>query len=241
MGKTENDQGFKRNPRTRSMGQTVIVVESDTAPCSTEGFASLPSNSPLSSLKDDVATVKRAIALEGSADHPRWATLTEASSSRKLVMIPKGGTCYIAAFAPDVGQSWVRSARASSRRRWSRGPARRTRLLEAHRGRRDDRLCPGSDPYRKAHPVCGAGANGSGRFWGKRFGGVVENQTELVISLQRPDRAIQPSLERAMAKAINAKTVGDRVKPSRDAGAPRKRQRILSWSGRAVPRDPMSE
>jgi pimeloyl-ACP methyl ester carboxylesterase len=60
---------------------------------------------PLTSLKDDVATVKRAIALQ---DGPTALTghsyggvvITEAGNDPKVVAL-----VYIAAFAPDVGQS----------------------------------------------------------------------------------------------------------------------------------------
>jgi pimeloyl-ACP methyl ester carboxylesterase len=60
---------------------------------------------PLTSLADDVATVKRAIALEDGpvllVGHSYGgAVITEAGNDRKVV-----GLVYVAAFAPDAGQS----------------------------------------------------------------------------------------------------------------------------------------
>jgi pimeloyl-ACP methyl ester carboxylesterase len=60
---------------------------------------------PLTSLQDDVATVKRAIALEQGpiilAGHSSGGVvITEAGNDPKVV-----GLVYIAAFAPDVGHS----------------------------------------------------------------------------------------------------------------------------------------
>src|ERR1700745_2308177 len=67
---------------------------------------------PLTSLKDDVATVKRATALEDRpiilvAHSYGGVVITEAGDGPKVA-----GLVYIAAFAPDVGQS-VRSLGAS--------------------------------------------------------------------------------------------------------------------------------
>ena len=156
---------------------------------------------PLISLKDNVATVKLTIAFE---DGP----ITLVGHSHGGVVVSQSRRLR-ARCGPSRHE---RRAGADG----SRGPARRTRFLEAHRTRREELLCPGSDPCRKAHSTCGASANSCGRFWRKRICGVVEIQSEceprptttrrsawyLVATASR-----QPSLERAMGKAINAKTI----------------------------------
>jgi hypothetical protein len=91
--------------------------------------------------------------------------------------------------------------------------------LEAHRSRREERLCPGPDPYRKEHPVCGASANGCGRFCRKRFGGVVESQTKLVSRCNGgPRHPAKPG--KSDGQGHLRQDGRDRIKPCCDAGAP---------------------
>jgi hypothetical protein len=82
---------------------------------------------PLTSLNDDVATVKRAVALE---DGPSswWATRMEALSSRKPVVIPKWRGLFTSPRSrPMWANRWVPLARASNRRLWDQrsGPTHR--------------------------------------------------------------------------------------------------------------------
>jgi len=131
---------------------------------------------PLTSFDADVATVKRAIALEGgpiilarSSSGPEdfhlralvghsygGAIITEAGNDAKVV-----GLVYIAAFAPDAGQSAFSPLR---------GPAAGASL----------------------------GGNVTSPVW------KTKPSWYLVAS---SDRAIQPTLQRTMAKAIKATTI----------------------------------
>ena len=78
---------------------------------------------PLTSLGDDVATVKRAIALASGpiilAGHSYGgAVISEAGNDPKVEAL-----VYIAAFAPDAGGRQDLSVRASSLHRWVRKSA----------------------------------------------------------------------------------------------------------------------
>ncbi len=116
---------------------------------------------PLTSFDADIATVKRAIALEGGpiilVGHSYGgAIITEAGNDAKVV-----GLVYIAAFAPDAGQSAFSPLR---------GPAAGASL----------------------------GGNVTSPVW------KTKPSWYLVAS---SDRAIQPTLQRTMAKAIKATTI----------------------------------
>src|SRR6266446_5751082 len=162
---------------------------------------------PLSSLKDDVATVKRAIALE---DRPiilvghsyGGVVITEAGDDPKVA-----GLVYIAAFAPDVGQS-VGSLGASLEPAPMGAEVRPDaqgflKLTEA--GVMTDfaqELSPTEkDVLYAAQAPTAAGALGenvSAAAWKSK------PRWYLVATA---DRAIPPNLERAMAKNIKAKTI----------------------------------
>jgi len=155
---------------------------------------------PLISLRGDVATVKRAIALE---DGP----IILVGHSYGGVVITEAGLIYIAAFAPDVGQS-VGSLGASVEPAPMGAEVRPDaqgflKLTEA--GVKND-FAQDLTPIEKSilfaaqAPTAAAalGENVSVASW------KAKPSWYLVATA---DRAIQPSLERAMAKAINAKTV----------------------------------
>jgi pimeloyl-ACP methyl ester carboxylesterase len=162
---------------------------------------------PLTSLKDDVATVKRALAL---TDGPTvlvghsygGAVITEAGNDPKVA-----GLVYVAAFAPDVGQSagslgaGAEPAPMGSQVRPD--AAGFLKLTEA--GVKND-FAQDLNPAEKdvlfaaQAPTAAAalGANVSAAAW------KTKPSWYLVAT---NDRAIPPSLERTMAKKIKAKTV----------------------------------
>jgi len=162
---------------------------------------------PLKSLKDDAATVKRAIAL---ADAPiilvghsyGGAVITEAGDDPKVAAL-----VYIAAFAPDVGQSAgslgasVEPAPMGAEIR----PDAQGFLKLTEAGVKNDfaqDLTPNEKTilFAAQAPTAAValGQNVSVASW------KTKPSWYLVATA---DRAIQPGLERAMAKAINAKTV----------------------------------
>jgi len=162
---------------------------------------------PLTSLKDDAATVKRAIAL---ADAPiilvghsyGGAVITEAGDDPKVAAL-----VYIAAFAPDVGQSAgslgasVEPAPMGAEIR----PDAQGFLKLTEAGVKNDfaqDLTPNEKTilFAAQAPTAAValGQNVSVASW------KTKPSWYLVATA---DRAIQPGLERAMAKAINAKTV----------------------------------
>src|SRR6201984_3071939 len=162
---------------------------------------------PLISLKDDVATVKRAIALE---DRPiilvghsyGGVVITEAGDDPKVA-----GLVYIAAFAPDVGQS-VGSLGASVEpapmgaelRPDAQGFLKLTEAGVKNNFAQDLTPTEKSILFAAQAPTAAAalGESVSVASW------KAKPNWYLVATA---DRAIQPSLERAMAKAINAKMV----------------------------------
>jgi pimeloyl-ACP methyl ester carboxylesterase len=123
---------------------------------------------PLISLKDDVATVKRAIALENGpmilVGHSYGGVVfTEAGNEPKVA-----GLVYIAAFAPDVGQS-VGSLGASVEPAPMGAEVRPDaqgflKLTEA--GVKND-FCPRPQSDGKGRPVCRTGTDSGERFLGK--------------------------------------------------------------------------
>jgi pimeloyl-ACP methyl ester carboxylesterase len=162
---------------------------------------------PLNSLDADVATVKRAIALEDGpvilVGHSYGGVvITEAGNDPKVV-----GLAYIAAFAPDAGQSAgslgasVEPARLNAEIR----PDAEGFLKLTESGVRND-FAQDLTPTEKSvlfaaqGPTAGAalGGNVSVAAW------KAKPSWYLVATA---DRAIQPTLQRAMAKTINAKTI----------------------------------
>jgi len=162
---------------------------------------------PLNSLEADVATVRRAIALEDGAivlvGHSYGGVIiTEAGNDPKVV-----GLAYIAAFAPDVGESSgslgasVEPARMGAEIR----PDNEGFLKLTESGVKND-FAQDLTPTEKGvlfaaqAPTAGAalGGNVSVAAW------KTKPSWYLVATA---DRAIQPSLQRAMAKTINAKTI----------------------------------
>ena len=161
----------------------------------------------LTSLKDDVATVKRALALQ---DGPTvlvghsygGVVITEAGNDPKVA-----GLVYIAAFAPGVGQS-VGSLGASAEpapmgaevRPDAQGYLKLTEAGVKNNFAQD--LSPTEkDVLFAAQAPTAAGAfaeNVSTAAWKTR-------PSWYLVAKQ--DRAIQPSLERTMAKTIKAKTI----------------------------------
>ncbi len=128
----------------------------------------------LTSLKDDVATVKRALALE---DGPTvlvghsygGVVITEAGNDPKVSAL-----VYIAAFAPDAGQS-VGSLGASAE------PAPMAAEVRPDaQGFLKERLRSRPQPDGKGRPVRRAGTDGGRRLRGKRVGRGLEDETELV-------------------------------------------------------------
>ena len=162
---------------------------------------------PLISLKDDVATVKRAIALEDGpiilVGHSYGGVvITEAGDDPKVA-----GLVYIAAFAPDVGQS-VGSLGASLEpapmgaevRPDAQGFLKLTEAGVKNDFAQDLTLIEKNILFAAQAPTAAAvfGENVSVASW------KAKPSWYLVATA---DRAIQPSLERAMAKNIKAKTV----------------------------------
>jgi pimeloyl-ACP methyl ester carboxylesterase len=162
---------------------------------------------PLNSLDADVATVKRAIAL---ADGPTilvghsygGVVITEAGNDPKVV-----GLAYISAFAPDVGQSAgslgasVEPARLNAEIR----PDEEGFLKLTESGVKND-FAQDLTPTEKSvlfaaqGPAAGAalGGNVSSAAWKAK-------PSWYLVAIA--DRAIQPTLQREMAKTIKAKTI----------------------------------
>ena len=162
---------------------------------------------PLNSLDADVATVKRALALtEGVAvlvGHSYGGVvITQAGNDPKVV-----GLAYIAAFAPDVGQSAgslgasVEPARLAAEIR----PDKEGFLKLTESGVKND-FAQDLTPTEKSvlfaaqGPTAGAalGGNVSAAAW---------NTKPSWYLVATADRAIQPTLQRAMARTIKAKTI----------------------------------
>jgi pimeloyl-ACP methyl ester carboxylesterase len=162
---------------------------------------------PLTSLKDDVATVKRAVALEEGptvlVGHSYGGVvITEAGNDPKVSAL-----VYVAAFAPGAGQS-VGSLSASAEpapmgaqvRPDAQGFLKLTEAGVKNDFAQDLTSTEKDILFAAQAPTAAVafGENVSAAAWKtKPSWYLVANQ----------DRAIQPGLERAMAKAINAKTV----------------------------------
>jgi pimeloyl-ACP methyl ester carboxylesterase len=162
---------------------------------------------PLTSLRDDVATAKRAIALENGpivlVGHSYGGVvITEAGNDPNVV-----GLVYIAAFAPDAGQS-VGSLGASGKpapmgsevRPDSQGFLKLTEAGVKNDFAQDLTPVERSILFAAQAPIASIalGENVSTAAW------KTKPSWYLVATA---DRAIQPDLERAMAKTIKAKTI----------------------------------
>jgi pimeloyl-ACP methyl ester carboxylesterase len=162
---------------------------------------------PLTSLKDDVATVTRALALE---DGPTvlvghsygGVVITEAGNDPKVV-----GLVYIAAFAPDAGQSAgsLGASVAPAPMGAEVRPDKQGYLKLTGRGVKDNfaqDLSPAEKDvlFSAQAPTAGAalGGNVAAAAWKKK-------PSWYLVATN--DRAIQPDLERSMAKTIKAKTI----------------------------------
>src|SRR5258708_2973996 len=161
---------------------------------------------PLISLKDDVATVKLAIALE---DGPMilvghsygGVVITEAGDDPKVA-----GLVYIAAFAPDVGQS-VGSLGASV----EPAPMGAEVRPDAQSFLKLTEACVKNDFAQDLSPtkkdvLFAAQAPTAGSAFGENVSAAAWKTKPSWYLVANQDRAIQPSLERAMAKTIKAKT-----------------------------------
>jgi len=162
---------------------------------------------PLTSLKDDVATVERALALE---DGPTvlvghsygGVVITEASNDPKVT-----GLVYIAAFAPDVGQSvgslGARAEPAPMGAEVRPDAAGFLKLTEA--GVKND-FAQDLSPAEK-NVLFAAQAPTAAAVFAENVSAAAWKTKPSWYLVATADRAIPPSLERAMAKTINAKTV----------------------------------
>ena len=164
---------------------------------------------PLTSLKDDVATVKRAIALEDRPDHSGGPLLWRRRHHAKPVMIPKWrGLVYIAAFAPDVGQSvgsLGASARTGADGSQRSDPTQQGFLKLTEAGVKTD-FAQDLTPTEK-NILFAAQAPTAAAAFGENVSVASWKTKPSWYLVATADRAIQPSLERAMAKNINAKTI----------------------------------
>lgn len=162
---------------------------------------------PLTSLKDDVATVRRAIALENDpiilVGHSYGGVvITEAGNDSKV-----GGLVYIAAFAPDAGQS-VGSLGASAEPAPMGAEVRPDaqgylKLTEA--GVKND-FAQDLSPAEKEVLYAAQAPTAAGVF-GENVSVAAWKSKPSWYLVATADRAIPPKLEREMAKNIKAKTI----------------------------------
>jgi pimeloyl-ACP methyl ester carboxylesterase len=162
---------------------------------------------PLNSLDADLATVKRAIALE---DGPTLlvghsyggVVITQAGDDPKVV-----GLAYIAAFAPDVGQSAgslgasVEPARLGAEIR----PDQEGFLKLTASGVKND-FAQDLTPTEKSVLFAAQGPTAGAALGGNVSVAAWKTKPSWYL-VATADRAIQPTLQRAMAKTINAKTI----------------------------------
>ena len=162
---------------------------------------------PLTSLKDDVATARRALALQ---DGPTvlvghsygGVVITEAGSDPKISAL-----VYIAAFAPDAGQS-VGSLGASAEPAPMGAEVRPDaqgflKLTES--GVKND-FAQDLSPTEKDVLFAAQAPTAAGAFGDKVSAAAWKTKPSWYL-VANQDRAIQPSLERAMAKTIKAKSI----------------------------------
>jgi pimeloyl-ACP methyl ester carboxylesterase len=162
---------------------------------------------PLNSLDADVATVKRAIAI---ADGPTvlvghsygGVVITETGDDSKVV-----GLVYIAAFAPDAGQSAgslgasVEPARLGAEIR----PDNDGFLKLTESGVKND-FAQDLTPTEKSVLFAAQGPTAGAALGGNVSAAAWKTKPSWYL-VATADRAIQPTLQRAMAKTIKAKTV----------------------------------
>ena len=172
-----------------------------------EGLGVTAVQLPLTSLDDDAATVRRAIALEEGpvllvAHSYGGAVITEAGVDPKVT-----GLVYVAAFAPDVGESAGSlgssvppAPMASEARSDANGFVKLTWAGVSESFAQDL-------PEVERIILFAAQAPTSG----KALGGAVTNAAWKTkpswYVVANEDRAIPPDLERTMAKRINARTI----------------------------------
>ena len=171
------------------------------------GLAAIAVQMPLTALEDDVAAVRRAIALEAGpvllAGHSYGGVvITEAGAERNVA-----GLVYVAAFAPDVGQS------AASVGAGGEPPPMNSEIRPdpegflklTHAGVHDDFAQDLPEAERRLLFATQAPTAA------KALGGVVSiaawktKPSWYLVATE--DRAIQPDLERSMAKQIGAQAV----------------------------------
>src|SRR5712671_3012761 len=162
---------------------------------------------PLTSLKDDVATVKRALALEEGSTvlvgHSYGGVvITEAGNDSKVSAL-----VYVAAFAPDTGQSAgslgasvAPTPMGTEVRPDKEGYLRLTEAAVKNAFAQDLPPAETAVLFAAQSPTAGAalGGNVSEAAWKKK-------PSWYLVATN--DRAIQPDLERTMAKTIKAKTI----------------------------------
>jgi pimeloyl-ACP methyl ester carboxylesterase len=161
---------------------------------------------PLNSFDADVATVKRAIALEDGptvlVGHSYGGVLiTETGDDSKVI-----GLVYIAAFAPDVGQSAgslgasVEPARLGAEIR----PDHDGFLKLTESGVKND-FAQDLTPTEKSVLFAVQGPTAGPALGGNVSVAAWKDKPSWYL-VATADRAIQPALQRAMAKTIDAKT-----------------------------------
>lgn len=161
---------------------------------------------PLTSLADDAAAVRRAIALEDGpvvlAGHSYGgAVITEAGADPKVSAL-----VYVAAFAPDNGQSAgsLAASVAPAPMASEAKPDAQGFLKLTHAGVYDD-FAQDASPAEKLLLFSAQAPTNV-----KSLGGTISNAAWRTKSswyiVASQDRAIQPSLEATMAKTIKART-----------------------------------
>ena len=162
---------------------------------------------PLTSMKDDVATVKRVLALE---DGPTvlvghsygGVVIAEAGNDPKVSAL-----VYIAAFAPDAGQS-VGSLGASAEPAPMGAEVRPDAqgFLKLTEGGVKNDFAQDLSPTEKDVLFAAQAPTAAGAL-GENVSAAAWKTKPSWYLVANKDRAIQPSLERAMAKTIKAKTI----------------------------------
>lgn len=171
-----------------------------------KGFNVTAVQNPLTSLADDVATTKRALALQ---DGPvilvghSWggAVVTEAGVDNKVV-----GLVYVSAYAPDVGETLDQLVRA-----YPEPPAIAHRMVD-----KQGFVKLSVDAYvekfmpdvQKAEARVHAATQGplSGAVFTPKFTNAAWKTRPSWYIVARQDQVIAPDLERFFAKRMNAKT-----------------------------------
>jgi pimeloyl-ACP methyl ester carboxylesterase len=162
---------------------------------------------PLTSLKDDVGTVKRALALE---DGPTvlvghsygGAVITEAGNDPRVSAL-----VYIAAFAPDAGQS-VNSLGAGAEPAPMGAEVRPDAqgFLKLTEAGVKNGFAQDLNPTEKDILFATQAPTAAGVF-GENVSAAAWKTKPSWYLVANKDRAIPPSLERVMSKAMKAKTV----------------------------------